>query len=202
MVALRFGRPIDRCADEFPGSQALNGPFASFSYTPQTITAVATLAGWRIGIRGRFDATPEDTLLDSPIIFFEIRDAGGGLVLSVAGIKGITARDPESQNFDRALQTLLSTGIVVFGSPGRDILVGNDSSDVRYGEGSDDHVIGGFGNDRIVGGDGNDRLPGAAGNDYLVGQGGSDVLLGGDGNDVLKRAVMMTAFSGKAGQIR
>lgn len=73
----------------------------------------------------------------------------------------------------------------IFGTRGRDRLVGGDGDDsILAGDGRDT-VFGGGGRDRIHGEGGRDLLFGNDGNDFLDGGGDRDTLYGGDGDDDL-----------------
>ncbi len=62
----------------------------------------------------------------------------------------------------------------VYGTAGRDVIVGTPGNDVIYGLAGDDVICGMGGNDMIYGGDGNDRISGMAGTDTVDGGRGLD----------------------------
>jgi len=70
---------------------------------------------------------------------------------------------------------------VIMGTPGNDLLNGDDSDNV------------------IDGGAGNDRIYGLGGHDWLIGGAGDDSLYGGDGNDVLDGGAGADVLSGSSG---
>jgi Tol biopolymer transport system component len=74
---------------------------------------------------------------------------------------------------------------VVTGTPGADVLRGENRGDVLLGGAGNDKIYGAGGNDVLVGGAGNDKIYGAGEKDVLVGGSGQDRLFGGSGNDFL-----------------
>jgi CSLREA domain-containing protein len=85
-------------------------------------------------------------------------------------------------------------GVIVQGTSGPDVLVGNQfrneldgraGNDRIFGKGNDDCLYGGRGNDFIQGGAGADLLIGGSGNDRLSGGTNEDVIIAGPGNDRL-----------------
>ena len=72
-----------------------------------------------------------------------------------------------------------------FGTPGNDVIVGNDKADTLYGYDGDDVLDGKDSNDNLQGGAGSDTLYGGEGKDYLRGGDDNDTLLGGYGIDNL-----------------
>ncbi len=82
----------------------------------------------------------------------------------------------------------------LYGTKGRDRLVGGAGDDVLRGADGRDTLKGGNGNDRLFGGAGDDKLSGGAGNDRLRGDAGNDTLTGGAGND---RYIYSTVHFGK-----
>lgn len=75
------------------------------------------------------------------------------------------------------------TPIVVTGTPGPDVIVGDSANDEIHGEGGDDTICGGDGPDVIFDGTGNDTVDGEGGNDTLLAQPGNDTMVGGAGTD-------------------
>jgi Ca2+-binding RTX toxin-like protein len=65
------------------------------------------------------------------------------------------------------------------GTPGPDVIVGNDLADQIDGRGGQDVICGRNGDDRLAGGRGADQLLGDGGGDILVGDRGADLLVGG-----------------------
>ncbi len=98
-----------------------------------------------------------------------------------------------------------STGLVIDGDEGDDLLTGGAGADtitgglgadaISAGDG-DDIVSGGDGDDSISGNAGDDAILGGGGHDILEGEGGADYILGGDGNDVLIGYNSDNAFGG------
>ncbi|MFO0943969.1 MAG: calcium-binding protein [Pirellulales bacterium] len=83
-----------------------------------------------------------------------------------------------------------STGILIVGYDGNDILKGGAGDDDIRGGNDDDTLEGNGGSDRLDWNDsgsslGNDILRGGLGNDFLLGNVGNDQLEGGDGDDQL-----------------
>jgi Ca2+-binding RTX toxin-like protein len=76
---------------------------------------------------------------------------------------------------------------------------GTSSGDVLFGRRGDDLIHGNSGNDKILGGIGDDDLFGDAGNDQIWGGLGSDVMSGGTGDDLFRFAAIseMTSSTGR-----
>jgi Ca2+-binding RTX toxin-like protein len=75
------------------------------------------------------------------------------------------------------------TDVVITGTAGNDVILGNDlSNTINAGDG-DDTICAGKGNDKIKAGSGDDTVLGGKGNDVIKGQGDNDSLDGGAGND-------------------
>lgn len=72
--------------------------------------------------------------------------------------------------------SMTTSGIMLDGAGGNDIIIGGSG---------DDLLLGGAGDDVIFGGDGDDFIGGESGDDTIYGGAGSDSLYGDDGNDVL-----------------
>ena len=111
--------------------------------------------------------------------------------------------------YDRVDASAVSVPVYLWGSTGRDTLIGgagNDTiiggsdNDSLVGNGGDDSMAGDAGNDTLIAGDGTDSLAGGAGNDNLQGQSGNDFLAGGDGNDALNGGDDQDLLSGDAGK--
>jgi Ca2+-binding RTX toxin-like protein len=81
--------------------------------------------------------------------------------------------------------TLVTTGLVIEGTNGADVLVGGSGNDLIIGHDGDDILSGLAGNDVLRGGAGDDRMTGGAGDDILEGGDGADQLLGQAGNDTM-----------------
>jgi Ca2+-binding RTX toxin-like protein len=76
--------------------------------------------------------------------------------------------------------------VVLYGSGGRDVLLGSPGNDLLFGGGRRDRIDAGAGADCAFGGTGNDRLAGGPGADTLIGGWGADRADGGAGNDLLR----------------
>jgi Ca2+-binding RTX toxin-like protein len=74
----------------------------------------------------------------------------------------------------------------VFGAGDDRFLNTSDIPQVMYGSGGRDTLLGGSGNDLLKGGGDSDYLDGGSGNDDLTGDGGADFLIGGPGADILR----------------
>ncbi|MBK8570449.1 MAG: calcium-binding protein [Nitrosomonadales bacterium] len=103
---------------------------------------------------------------------------------------------PSSPALDALYQSFynINSGPVKTGSVGNDntsltstggMLFGFDGNDVLSGNGGVDTLAGGAGADTLYGNAGNDNLVGGTGNDTLAGGGGADLIVGGTGNDTL-----------------
>ena len=93
------------------------------------------------------------------------------------------------------IDAALTTGVMVRGGQGDDVIRGGSGNDRLFGEDGDDLIEGGAGNDWLFGEDGDDVINGnqgldwivgGAGHDRLNGNAGSDVLIGNDGDDELR----------------
>lgn len=73
----------------------------------------------------------------------------------------------------------------ICGVGGADEIVGGKGRDVIYGGQGNDRITGGKGHDRLIGGSGNDRLAGGSGRDQIRGGAGDDEIVGGSGRDRL-----------------
>ena len=110
----------------------------------------------------------------------------------------------ETLPFDARLLARIIDGIVdvgaveqivdetIFGTAGRDKIIGGEGRDFLAGLDGNDKITGGIGRDFMTGGLGNDRLQGGAmhdsikagsGDDTVTGGAGRDKLAGGDGSD-------------------
>jgi hypothetical protein len=102
-------------------------------------------------------------------------------------------------------------GTPIFGTPGRDVIVGSTADDLVFGRGGNDRICGLAGNDLlagnaggddIYGGPGNDRLRGGddGSRDDLFGEAGNDRHLGGPGNDRMDGGTGADIFIGGPGE--
>jgi len=85
------------------------------------------------------------------------------------------------------------------GTPGNDLIFGFEEGDSINGNNGDDCLVGGEGNDSIRGNHGNDVILGGEGDDALKGNEGDDHLVGGSGNDSLKGHEGADRLEGGAG---
>lgn len=79
-----------------------------------------------------------------------------------------------------------SCGVLRFGTPGNDLLVGDRNRNQIYGRAGNDQIYGRFQADCLYGGVGDDFIRGGEGTDLLVGFTGADHISGGDGEDVAR----------------
>jgi Ca2+-binding RTX toxin-like protein len=95
--------------------------------------------------------------------------------------------DPANDNDDTSGHILLGGkgNDLVEGGWGDDEINGGTDNDALDGERGDDVLLGGQGADLILGGEGNDWIEGGSEGDSLIGEEGDDTLYGGDGNDEL-----------------
>lgn len=109
---------------------------------------------------------------------------------------------------DRVDASAVRVPVHLWGSTGRDTLIGGMENDTLIGgndhdrlsgNGGDDSLLGDAGNDVLDGGDDHDWLSGGAGNDQLLGGLSNDTLNGGIGNDTLKGGFGDDALSGFTG---
>ena len=125
-----------------------------------------------------------------------IENGGEGIDSVRTDVDGYTLPDNVEKGFVKG-----STGILLNGNSGENVLVGGDGDDnlwgfdgndtIKGGQGSDylaagqgdDTLIGGNGHDTLFGLDGADVLDGGAGRDYIGGQSGADTLTGGSDSD-------------------
>ena len=76
-------------------------------------------------------------------------------------------------------------GVIIRGSNGPDVLVGNRRRNDIHGRSGDDRIFGRFQADCLHGGRGNDFIRGGSGTDALQGDSGDDNLIGGDQEDII-----------------
>ncbi|MBW4496095.1 MAG: hypothetical protein KME26_24090 [Oscillatoria princeps RMCB-10] len=69
------------------------------------------------------------------------------------------------------------------GAGGGDLLLGGQNNDIIFGKQGDDGIAGNKGNDTLYGGEGNDYINGSQDEDIIFGELGDDILRGGKGND-------------------
>jgi Ca2+-binding RTX toxin-like protein len=94
---------------------------------------------------------------------------------------------PAYDNDDTSGHVLLGGGgnDLVEGGWGDDFIDGGEGDDDLDGERGDDVLLGGQGEDLMLGGEGNDWLDGGSEADTLIGEAGDDILHGGAGDDEL-----------------
>lgn len=73
---------------------------------------------------------------------------------------------------------------VLFGTTGKDALIGGAGRDIIFGNEGNDDIVAGGGADMIFGDEGDDRIIGQDGDDYINAGAGNDIVFGGDGDDM------------------
>ena len=155
------------------GNDILNGD--TVFDTPTTIPFVERVTGGES--RG---GSVNPALLD-PTIFQEL---AGGLRQREKSVDEL----PEiaKPDLSEVFTSLFGEFQYAEGTPGNDVLIGNDGDDIIGGGDGDDNAYGGYGNDAMYAGAGdNDVMGGGADNDTLVGGNGDDTLTGGLGDDII-----------------
>jgi Ca2+-binding RTX toxin-like protein len=128
--------------------------------------AVAIASAWpgfSSGIHLDAGAAPEETGTDAAVT---TRFAVSQLTAEASAITEVAGDSTESG----------STGAVIRGGDGNDLLIGTAGDDV---------LLGGAGNDTLLGGEGDDVLDGGTGADVMAGGAGDDVYLVDDSSDVV-----------------
>jgi Ca2+-binding RTX toxin-like protein len=97
--------------------------------------------------------------------------------------------------YDTYLRYIGGEHVVLGGTSGRDVLIGDLGDEGIWGDAGNDYIEGGQGVDLIMGGadddvildegDEGDFIKGDAGNDVIASSNGLDVLMGGEGKDVV-----------------
>lgn len=118
----------------------------------------------------------------------ELSNAGSDTLdlsrLSIEGGNISLAITNANQTINGNLSLSLSENLEnVVGTPGNDVIVGNDLANVLVGNEGNDQLFGGDGNDLLSGSGGLDYIEGGSGHDTINGGSGDDALLGGTGND-------------------
>ncbi|TXN81504.1 peroxidase family protein [Methylobacterium sp. WL8] len=75
--------------------------------------------------------------------------------------------------------------VVLGGTEGNDILIGDKGIDTLWGDGGDDYLNGGMESDQIFGGDGDDVIEDPFGDEFIRGGEGNDAISSGPGLDIL-----------------
>ncbi|URK86678.1 hypothetical protein LP421_20705 [Rhizobium sp. RCAM05350] len=89
----------------------------------------------------------------------------------------------------------------ITGTPGNDILLGNDlEGDFITALAGVDKINGGMGGDYIFAGDGNDTADGSFQRDFIQGEAGDDTLNGNSGNDYVDGGTGKDKLNGGSGQ--
>ena len=101
---------------------------------------------------------------------------------------------------DNLTGTGSTTGVLLFGEGGDDVLTGSSEDDGLVGGAGDDTVAGRAGADDLYGESGADRLKGGNGEDLLDGGGGRDLLFGGNGRDLVSGGAGNDALRGGDGR--
>lgn len=102
----------------------------------------------------------------SDTVTYDERTSGEPVIVSLAAGRGGGAGEDD----------LLGGIEDVVGTPGPDMLTGDDGPNGLFGGAGRDVIYGLGGNDRILGGDARDVIDGGAGSDALFGEGGDDSL--------------------------
>ncbi len=87
----------------------------------------------------------------------------------------------------------------VWGTSGRDRLIGTAKNDIMKALGQKDRMLGKQGDDVLYGGGGADIIKGQQGDDELHGEGGNDKLIGGSGDDLLNGGKGSDIYKGGQG---
>jgi Ca2+-binding RTX toxin-like protein len=142
---------------------------------------------------------------------FRFRVLGSILLLAVVIATGLTttlAKETARPKCFGQPATIADHVGVINGTPGNDVIVGDNGvneisgrggHDRICGLGGNDLVFGDEGNDRISGGNGDDSLGGSADNDLVFGNQGADFLRGHDGDDTLVGGLGLDDLDGNAG---
>jgi Ca2+-binding RTX toxin-like protein len=75
--------------------------------------------------------------------------------------------------------------VVLGGTEGNDILIGDKGIDALWGDGGNDYLNAGMESDQVYGGDGDDIIEDPFGDDFLRGEAGDDVIAADQGIDLL-----------------
>jgi len=75
--------------------------------------------------------------------------------------------------------------VVLGGTEGNDILIGDKGIDTLWGDGGNDYLNGGMESDQVFGGDGDDIIEDPFGDDMIRGENGNDVISAGSGLDLI-----------------
>lgn len=189
MIRLRFGIQIDMRDSAELSVGDLGGDVVDILSSSRSQITASTTSGGTFRLNGRFDLSSEQALLDSLITGVVIRDNAGNLILSIAGVAGLSVNDIDNDPSLSALLRQAAQGVIVTGSRFDDHLVGGPGNDTLNSAGGEDTVRGAGGADKINGGSFSDKLYGGPGNDTIVGGGGNDILDGGPGRDVMRGGV-------------
>jgi Ca2+-binding RTX toxin-like protein len=114
-------------------------------------------------------------------------------------ITGTPGKDLLLGNNGNTIIEALEGDDVVFSDIGNDVIDAGAGNDIVYAGGGNDLVIGAEGDDVVFAGLGNDVVLGGDGHDALFGEGGNDVIFGGDGNDLVAGGDGNNVLSGDAG---
>ncbi len=97
----------------------------------------------------------------------------------------LTDTNASSLSAANVITTTHDPDSAIIGTPGNDVLNGDDSDNIMDGGAGADRIYGHGGHDWLIGGDGNDTLYGGDGNDVMDGGAGADVLSGSYGSDTV-----------------
>lgn len=139
---------------------------------------------------------------------FGRRVMGPALVLATLVVAGLTSQmtaDAAGPKCFGKKATIADHSGLILGTPGNDVIIGdNGANNVSGGGGNDricglggqDLLFGDEGNDRISAGKGPDSVSGGFGNDLIFGDNGNDHLVGNDDDDTLVGGLGADTFSG------
>jgi hypothetical protein len=180
-------------ADDDSNSVAENGTIAAGSVTGNdtgftAVTAVNGNAG-AVGVQIALASGALLTLQANGTYSYNPNGAFRALAGPGSGASNTSATDSFSYTInggDTATVTITVNGV-------------DSTGDILQGTTGEDLIDGGTGNDVLNGGDGDDELSGGGGGDTLNGQGDDDVLNGGDGNDKLYGLTGLDTLNGGVG---
>jgi hypothetical protein len=180
-------------ANDDTGSVAENGTITNASVTGNdtgftSVTAVNGNAG-NVGNQITLSSGARLTVNANGTYSYNPNGAFNALAGAGSGASNTSTSDSFSYTInggDTATVTITINGV-------------DSTGDVLQGAGGDDVMDGGSGNDILNGGDGDDELTGGGGGDILNGQNDNDTLNGGDGADKLYGLTGLDTLNGGAG---
>ncbi|MCE3288014.1 MAG: hypothetical protein K0R83_26, partial [Caulobacter sp.] len=180
-------------ANDDTGSVAENGTIAAGSVTGNdtgftAVTAVNSVGG-NVGVQITLPSGARLTLNADGTYSYDPNGAFRSLAGPGSGASNTSTTDSFTYTVnggDTATVTITVNGV-------------DSTGDILQGTAGEDLIDGGTGNDVLNGGDGDDELSGGGGGDTLNGQGDDDVLNGGDGADKLYGLTGADELNGGAG---